>query len=142
MADREPWRDVVKICDNFEYMVRPDAFPRPARRPDARAHLRRPPTADASSRFAPTTDHRVTSSPSTEHPAGDRDGGDDRRARLAGGASPSRIRRGRPPAVGGETRRADTGAGRGHGVDGHDPRRQPSERGPRVRDRDPRGGGA
>ena len=47
MADREPWRDVVKICDNFEYMVRPDAFPRPARRPDARAHLRRPPTADA-----------------------------------------------------------------------------------------------
>ena len=46
MADREPWRDVVKICDNFEYMVRPDAFPGPRGDPTlARtSDDRRPPT--------------------------------------------------------------------------------------------------
>ena len=31
MATPAPWRDVVKICDNFEYMVRPETRPRVSR---------------------------------------------------------------------------------------------------------------
>ena len=31
MATPAPWRDVVKICDNFEYMVRPETPPRVSR---------------------------------------------------------------------------------------------------------------
>ena len=46
MATPAPWRDVVKICDNFEYMVRPETRPRVVGRPRAR-RPRRLPTADA-----------------------------------------------------------------------------------------------
>jgi len=47
MATPAPWRDVVKICDNFEYMVRPETSPRVSRTTASAPPERRLPTADA-----------------------------------------------------------------------------------------------
>ena len=47
MATPAPWRDVVKICDNFEYMVRPETRPRVSRTTASAPPERRLPTADA-----------------------------------------------------------------------------------------------